>query len=607
MILEKYKYLNIIYCIISISLWLPSLLNAQIQFQESALQWNLQHHLLEQTIGGGVSVYDFNKDGLDDLTLATDKGRKLGFYINTGSNFEPIPPLVDNEEQAKQILWADYDNDGDADLFVVGYWGYNHLYRNDGNLIFVDVTIDAQLPLEVQEGYGACWGDYNRDGWLDLLCNFRTYAGQERGGNRLFKNNANGTFTEVTLEAKVGNENRMPFASTFFDYNNDQWPDIYTANDKLTLNTLYENVRNGTFWDASDATGAGVRMNAMCSNTADMNNDGWADIYITNTPVGSKCLVNSGPQESIFDITFEDHAVELGISYEGGTGWASNYFDADNDGDFDLYLSGNGIDPIVKGIHFYENIDLQYFEVRKEGFEKDTTSSFTNAIGDFNQDGRLDILVQNSPPFSFYLWENRTDNNHNWLKLRLEGIVSNRDAIGTRIECYALDLYQYQFTHCGFGFLGQNSNVHHFGLNGSAMVDSLIITWSSGHIDRFYNIEPNQIINIIEGQTTNGQINIDKGLKIIERPLSTSSQETFIFSTDMQLSPNPTTHSFNINTDLLLIAAEIWTMEGKQVARYPSEIVDQNSISVDFLPKGIYLLKVEVKNGGWYTQKFIKL
>ena len=194
------------------------------------------------------------------------------------------------------------------------------------------------MSLEKHATYGACWGDYNRDGWLDLLYNVHNYNGDQTGGNHLYQNNADGTFTEVTEIAAMGNKGKVPFAAAFLDFNNDQWPDIYTANDKLTANTLYENLGNGRFYDASADTKSNARMNAMCVNAADINQDGWVDIYVTNTFVGGQLLENSGPTESILDITFRNRAPELGIDYKNGNGWSSTFFDADNDGDLDLYM-----------------------------------------------------------------------------------------------------------------------------------------------------------------------------------------------------------------------------------------------------------------------------
>ncbi|MEM1121971.1 MAG: CRTAC1 family protein, partial [Bacteroidota bacterium] len=520
--------------------------------------------------------------------------------------FEKIDPLVDNREEAKQILWADYDNDGDPDLLVAGHWGINRLYENKGDLKMEEVTEAAGLPMEVHGAYGACWGDYNRDGWLDLLCNYRNYdSNNNRGGNRLFKNNADGTFSEVTEFAKTGNDNRLPFQSTFFDYNNDQWPDIHTANDKLTFNTLYENLGNGTFFDVSELTKANARMNSMCSNTADMNNDGWTDIYVTNTPVGSQLLLNQGAFTDPLEIVFDEVAEELGVTYKGGTGWAANFFDADNDGDLDLYVSGSGIDPIIKGVHFYENIDLQYFEVIKDGFEKDTTPSFTNAVADFNLDGRLDIMVQNNAPFDFNLWENNTVNDHHWIKLKLEGVLSNRDGIGTRIESYAQALYQQQYTHCGYGFLGQNSATKHIGLANHERVDSLVITWSSGHIDRLYNLGVNQILTIKEGMSTDGTIYTAPNVRIVNRPVITNVED-FEANLNWTISPNPADDWLFVQSEIPLVEVVVVDAVGRELLVRHSQSGTDFSIPIPTFSKGVYLIKVLNKRGFWQVQKWIK-
>ena len=583
-------------------------LQGQIKFEEVAILKNVTHAIEKGSIGAGVSVYDFNRDGLDDLTLGTEKGRSPGFYINTGSDFEKIPPLVDNLEEVKQILWADYDNDGDADLFIAGYQGMNHLYRNDGALSMKEITASSGLPLERREAYGACWGDYNRDGWLDLLCNFRTLPGQQRGGNKLFKNNADGTFTEVTEQAKMENEDKMPFASVFLDYNNDKWPDIYTANDKLTFNTLYENTGSGDYLDVSELTLANARMNAMCVNARDVNNDGWTDIYITNTPIGSQCLLNSGPNESIFDITFSNVAANLGITYAGGTGWGSTFFDADNDGDLDLYVCGNGIDPSIKGIHFYENINLQHFEIRKEDFEKDTFASFSNAIADFNQDGRLDIIVQNNPPARFFLWENNTSNNNNWVKIQLEGVLSNRDAIGTRIESYAGDLFQSTYTHCGFGFLGQNSAYQHIGLEEKTLLDSLVLFWPSGHIDRYYGMEPNQIYYLKEGNSTNGAIYVDEDVRIIERSEITSLENQQSDQIAAKIWPNPAANILSIQAEISLSEISIYTQDGRLIERLSFSTGKKRiNHNIQSYPKGVYLIKLKRRDNLSGCLKWIKI
>ncbi|MFK7981641.1 MAG: FG-GAP-like repeat-containing protein [Saprospiraceae bacterium] len=461
------------------------------------------------------------------------------------------------------------------------------------------------MSLEKHATYGACWGDYNRDGWLDLLYNVHNYNGDQTGGNHLYQNNADGTFTEVTEIAAMGNENRVPFASAFLDYNNDQWPDIYTANDKLTANTLYENLGNGRFYNASTDTKSNARMNGMCVNAADINQDGWVDIYVTNTFVGGQLLENSGPQESILDITFENVAPAMGIDYKNGNGWSSTFFDADNDGDLDLYMCGNSSNPSVKGVHFYENIDKTHFEIITDGFEQDTFNSFSNAIGDFDADGMLDILVQNNNPAPFHLWDNQTSNDNNWIKIKLVGVLSNRDAIGTRIETYAGDLFQSNFTYCGFGFLGQNTNKQHIGLGQHSQVDSMIITWPSGHIDRLYQLAPNQLHEITEGATTHNQISVAADVTILPREMSTSIA-TISPANYLQIAPNPAIDYLQVQATFKIEILSILSSTGQSIQQFSVLPTNSTNVTLPDLPQGLYLLKAQDGKGNYALQKWIK-
>jgi len=403
---------------------------AQIAFQETSYAYEVYHNLGQSTIGGGVSIYDFNQDGLEDLTLATYAGYPIGFYENTGAGFSWISPLVDNFETVKQINWVDYDNDGDPDLYVAANDGINRLYQNVGDLVFEDVTESSGLAMDHHLGYGACWGDYNRDGWLDLYYASKGIIGfpdSVRSYNRLFKNQGDGSFVERTEEARVSDEGKLPFCAAFTDYNNDMWPDIYIANDKLTFNTLLENNGQGTYTDVSVETGADAKMNAMCVNPGDYNMDGWMDIYITNTPVGSQYLENSGIADDAGYIQLENVARETGVDFKGGNCWGSNFLDADNDGDLDLYVSSSiGTTKDVSSA-FFENINGSHFESPIiDGFLEDISESYSNAVGDLNDDGLVDIVVQNNPSKDFFIWENNSSHDHHWIKVKLEGVLRSR-------------------------------------------------------------------------------------------------------------------------------------------------------------------------------------
>jgi ASPIC and UnbV/FG-GAP-like repeat/Secretion system C-terminal sorting domain len=571
---------------------------AQIVYEDVALEYGILHAYINPTTGGGVSFFDFDRDGLDDITLATESGRQLAFYLNKGDHFELIDALVDNVEAAKQILWVDYDNDGDSDLYVAAFEGHNRMYENNGNLEFTEITEACGFPIDRHRGYGACWGDYNRDGWLDLYFNSRKIPDTEDqiNTNRLFKNNADRTFTEVTDFANAAAANKTPFCSSFIDYNNDKWPDLYTAQDKQMGNTLLRNQKDGTFLDVSSATNTGFEMNAMCVAPADINHDGWTDIYVANTPEGNICLLNNGPVGIEGEVTFEEVSELLGITFNG-IGWGSHFFDADNDGDLDLYVSGAITGTTSVSSLFYENVGGLKFEALDPiNMKGDTAASFSNAIGDLNSDGLTDIVVQNNVPFKFDVWKNQTNNENNWVKIKLEGVLSNRDGIGARIESYSLDLYNSSYATCGIGFLGQNSSLIHFGLGSQSVVDSLIVTWPTGHIDKFYAVSANQVFFVKEGQSTNGEISIDPDIDIITsivaQPVAKESQ----LLDKLVIYPNPGSSTIDIlnkqdglyNADILIRSAD-----GKESIRILDHPLDQ-TIDIESLKPGIYFLEVRV-------------
>lgn len=509
---------------------------SQIHFFDVADQRGIEHQYGFGAPGGGVSFVDFNQDGLDDITLATAVGELIYFFENTGTGFQKMPPLVDHSEESKHILWVDFDNDEDLDLYVTTHGGANRLYRNNGDLQMEDITQVAGLPINERWHYGAVWGDYDRDGWLDLYFSERkTLTIGTTNRNRLFRNNADGSFTEMTAAANVGDENKFPFCSAFFDYNNDRWPDIYTANDKFYTNTLLRNNGNGTFIDVSVATQSDIAINAMCVTVGDYNNDAQQDIYVTNLPLGNALLKNQVIAGNNF---FEEVASEANVGFYASS-WGSNFLDANNDGLLDLYVSSNNVGTDTSSSTFYKNENGEIFSEDFMGFVGDTVKSYSNAIGDFNSDGFPDILVSNFSPFNTQLWQNGGGDN-NWLKVSLEGVRSNRQGVGAKLEFYTNGQFQMRYTHCGIGYLAQNSNTEIIGLENAMQVDSLVITWPTGHVDKLFEIDANQILYVIEGSTTNGEIEVDSDVTLTAAiPVATTDwtkdQSSF------QLYPNPTT------------------------------------------------------------------
>ncbi len=556
-------------------------LNGQLFFEDRAILAGVDHAYGIGVAGGGASFCDFNGDGWEDLTIASQVGDLIAFYENREGTFVKIPPLIDNTDEVKQILWADIDNDGDKDLFITTLRAPNRLYENRGNMQLVDITAAAGLSLAPIDSYGACIGDFDRDGWLDIYVTQRGiyFPGNE---NFLYKNNGNGTFTDVTALSQTRTPGIAPFCASFFDLNNDLWPDIYIAQDRMRGNTLLRNNGNVTFSNISEAASANLRMDAMGIAVGDYNCDGYQDIYISNTPHGNRLLQNRGNE------TFVEVAETCGVLFES-TAWGCQFFDADNDGWEDLYVSGMVVTSSNVSSLFYRNLGGSHFEVPDAGFVGDTVSSFGNAVGDFNHDGALDLIVVNTGIYKVQLWKN-TGVTNEWLKLKLEGVMSNRDAIGVRVDLFAGGHRQMRYVHCGISFLGQNTETLHFGLNDRQMVDSVIITWPTGHVDRLYDIESRQVIYLKEGATTSGEIYVEPGL-------NTTRVTEIIPDEAFRVFPNPTSGALTIELEQAYFPAtlKLWDITGRMIWQTPFSH-SKKSIELPDLSSGIYFLTIHNGN-----------
>lgn len=559
-------------------------------FSNTASERGINTTKTQLSIGNGVSFRDFNNDGLDDLTFGTEEGQYIDFYLNEGGQFRKLEPLIDNQDEVKQVLWVDFDNDGDQDLYIATVGNINRLYERVGGLELEDITEQAELSRKVNESYGAVFGDFNRDGWLDLYYGEREWP---VGNGQLYLNDQDKTFTKITINSGTLDDLKLPFCSAFFDYNNDNWPDLYTAQDKLRVNTLLRNDGNCKFTDVSVNTESDLTMNAMCVAVGDYNNDGWQDVYVTNTPIGNAMLKNI-PNED----RFEEVAEENGTGFYGN-GWGANFLDADNDGYLDLYVCGSIVGTDVVSNEFYRNLGDGTFEQPDYGFVGDTVSSYVNAFGDFNEDGYPDIAVKNDAPFDAQFWENSGHTN-NWLKIDLEGVISNRDGVGSLIKVFTGEMIQSRSTHCGLGFLGQNTHDAMFGLGEQTIVDSVHVLWPTGHEDKLYELEVNKRHGVVEGSTTSGQIAIDPGISIgcstladppeeIEEPeepevvLSLDTPQALIY-------PNPVSDRLFLSPSLEGATVTVFDLSGKVRLEYHDI---RESVDLTELPSNLYLISIK--------------
>ena len=546
--------------------------NAQISFSESAEDLGVDYASGTSPWGNGVTFYDYNQDGWDDITLTSATGVRLRFFKNNNGVFEEeilFDPAINY--RTKQANWVDFDNDGDKDLFVTSDTDGNRLYENTGNLNLVDITIAAGLPTTNMYTYGASWGDYNNDGYLDVYVSNRDEV-TFTIPNFLYKNNGNGTFTDVSTLVGLNTTAHSSFCSAFFDFNNDGLQDIFVANDRsIYKNFMYKNNGDGTFTDVGDSSGAGIFMNAMSATIGDFNHDGWFDIYITNTFPGNVFLINNG------DETFTDIAEATSTTFNA-VAWGAVFFDAENDMDLDLYVSGMvNNNPALIPYAFYENNnDGTFSEPMAIGFETDDRSSFSNAIGDFNNDGLFDVVVSNNDEGDLFLWENNTATTNNWLKVKLEGVISNKDGVGSVIEISVNGNKQYRYTLCGEGYLSQNSQAEVFGLGSNSLVDYVKVTWLSGIVDTYTNVSANQTLDIVEDSETLSTVNI------------TSNQTINVY-------PNPVSNILTISTISKPDRIKLFNNIGQQlyVISNTSLVTKLDMFNLD---SGIYYLKVLMDN-----------
>jgi hypothetical protein len=443
--------------------------------------------------GHGAAFCDFDGDGDLDLYVVTGAGQANRLYENTGNSFYTeigAAAGVADLANGRAVVWADYDNDGDADMFVSNYAGPDRLYRNNGSGTFTDVAVAAGLAY-VGKCHSAAWADYDNDGHLDLfVCNYGTEI--LPNPNLLYQNNGDGTFDEVAGTAGVADPSMPALACAWIDYDNDNDVDLYIAYDKLKGNILYRNDGDGTFTDVSAASNTGIQFNAMGVAVADYDQNGHLDMYITNGPEGNELLHNNG------DGTFTHKAITLGVAVNR-IGWGTAFLDYDNDGDDDLYVvNWYPIDQAPQGKNvLFRNNGGTFTDVSSAVGVGDDYPSYAVTVGDYNNNGFPDMFVNNQgAPSTFY--ENVPTINH-WLKIRTVGVASNRDGIGAKVRVVTGSRAQLKDIRSGSGYLSSLSPEVDFGLGASTSADTVEITWPSGIVDVFTNVTADQYVKADEG------------------------------------------------------------------------------------------------------------
>ncbi|MEM9846313.1 MAG: FG-GAP-like repeat-containing protein [Bacteroidota bacterium] len=398
--------------------------------------------------------------------------------------------------------WGDYDNDGYPDLFLTNYLGFQ-LFHNEGDGTFREVTTAAGLPkTDSCYNYTALWWDFDRDSYLDLFV--PNWKGCVR--NKFYQNNGDGTFTERAAELNLVGTEAGSLMSVPIDANEDGLWDIYIAND-FSENELFIQNPDGTFTNLAAAYQVDYNGNDMGIAIGDYNNDGAFDVYVTNISE-NRLMISEGKDR------YQNLAESKNV-LNTYWGWDTRFADFDLDGDEDLFvLNGYESDfffyPLLKENFYFKNLlvegEATFQDHSVESQVHESSNSISMAVFDYDNDGDQDVFVANtnSPPF-FYenkINDKNTADESSWVNIQLEGTVSNRDGLGSRLKLWSEGAVQHRLYY-GAAFLSQSLQAVHFGLGGAQSIDSLEIIWNSGIKEKFYDLPVKSHLRIVENQGYN--------------------------------------------------------------------------------------------------------
>jgi hypothetical protein len=535
--------------------WHDASATSPVTFTDVARQYGItfQHFnaaspekYLIETMGSGCGWIDYDQNGLLDLYFVNGAATRVStpqrpvqsaLYRNNGDGtFTDVTHATGVGAEGlfgMGVAVGDYDNDGFPDLFVLGY-GRCILYHNNGNGTFTDVTAAAGVANPGLWASSAAWFDYDNDGKLDLaIANYvdwsperNFYCGDRGPGLRsychpddfhgqpptLYHNNGDGTFTNVSKASGIGMKAGNGLGIVTFDYDNDGWQDIFIANDHMP-NFLFHNNRDGTFREVGYQAGVAVSADGqfeagMGTDAADITGTGHLDLVVGHLDMQLARLY-----QNLGDQTFEDVTLRSKIAYATYhiSTFGARFMDYDNDGARDLFLANGHVLDNIERYH----ADTKYAEP-KMMFRNTGHGSFENisdrlgadfqaprvsrgaAIADFDNDGDLDILVNNCGQ-SPQLLRNDGGNANHWLQIFLIGTKSNRDGVGARVKVSAGDLVLYDQRKGGMSYQSAQDPRLHFGLGGRSAVDAIEVIWPSGAITNLASLKSDQIIAIKEG------------------------------------------------------------------------------------------------------------
>jgi hypothetical protein len=499
---------------------------------------------IAESMSGGVALFDYDNDGyldiyfVDSLTIELLKANKKSRSVLYRNNRDGTFSDVTDKARVGDVGWGmgcavgDFNNDGFDDLYVTSI-GPDHLFKNNGNGTFTDVTQKAGVS-DPRFSTGAAFLDYDNDGRLDLFvtnyvgfninnlpafgegptCQFKGVPVQcgPRGlpgaGDSLFRNNGDGTFTDVSKKAGVADlRGYYGLDVVGSDFDGDGWIDIFVANDS-TPNFLYHNNGNGTFSEIGFESGTALDKNGneqgcMGVTLGDYDHDGLLDLFITNFDDEYNVLYRNAGKGSFVDVSYESGVAMTSLPY---VGWGTKFFDYDNDGWLDLFVANGHAYPQrdryrQRKLLHRNNRNGTFSEVAAESGSAllEERASRGTAFGDIDNDGDVDIVVNDLDSVP-QLLRNDGGNKNNWIIVKTIGTRSNRNGIGAKVKVVSGDLTQLDEVRSGGSYISQNDLKLHFGLEKRTVVDLIQVRWPSGAVDTLTNVTANKVVTVKEGK-----------------------------------------------------------------------------------------------------------
>ncbi|HEY5534359.1 MAG TPA: FG-GAP-like repeat-containing protein [Ignavibacteria bacterium] len=534
----------------------------------------------------GCCWADFNNDGYQDLFVVNNQtvNKNNLLYMNNGNGtFTKVTTgiVVNDGGSSYGCTSADYDNDGYIDLFVTNYGENNFLYHNNGDGTFTKITTGA-IVNDGGNSTGCAWGDYDNDGFVDLfVCN-------RNQPNFLYHNNGNGTFTKITTGTIVTN-NSNSGGCAWCDYDNDGYLDLYVANAGPAADFLYHNNGNGTFTQITNDPIVNDVLHSSGGSWGDYNNDGYMDLFVSGGVIGSgedRLFRNNG--NGTFTKITSDPIVTYN-HWAGGSSWG----DFNNDGYLDMFVGG------------YDGINLLYSNNGNGTFTRIDTGiivtdgNYKEGAGwcDYDNDGNLDLFVARNNYFggNNCLYHNEGTGNK-WINIKCVGMISNKAGIGAKLYLKAF-INGNTFTQMreissqsGGSISGQNNLNAFFGLGNAAIIDSIKIVWPSGIIDKYGLIQPNRFLTAVEGQSLT---NIEFKENVV--PTEFALEQNY---------PNPFNPVTKIRFEIplskggqrgLYSILKIFDILGKEITTLVNESLKPGTYEVTFngsnLPSGVYFYR----------------